>query len=207
MEVSPLRTGPEGTQRSGSCWLGLLDMVLRVMWPCCWPLCPARMLPTSQKGTKRFFLAQPTKSQWPNTPDKIKAKIKDRHLNKPRNERQWKNTLAVIKINFWFWFLEFAFWISFGARCVWHPWLASWQGSLQVCFLCFKKKTFWVFFFHLKPKSLTLKKRNKTWNQKMLLELEIEIVLTVSAACANPPGVGWVRQQLQLEKNHSFFLF
>lgn len=41
----------------------------------------------------------------------------------------------------------------------------------------------------------------------MLLELEIEIVLTVSAAHTNPPGVGWVRQQLQLEKNHSFFLF
>lgn len=42
------------------------------------PLCPARMLPTGQKGTKGFFLAQPTESQYPDTPpDKIKTKIKD----------------------------------------------------------------------------------------------------------------------------------
>lgn len=42
------------------------------------PLCPARMLPAGQKGTKGFFLAQPTESQFPDTPpDKIKTKIKD----------------------------------------------------------------------------------------------------------------------------------
>lgn len=41
----------------------------------------------------------------------------------------------------------------------------------------------------------------------MLLELEIEIILTVSAARADPPGVGWVRQQLQLEKKSQFLPF
>lgn len=35
----------------------------------------------------------------------------------------------------------------------------------------------------------------------MLLELEIEIVLTISAACADPSGVGWVRQQFWIEKS------
>lgn len=38
------------------------------------------MLPTGQKGTKGFFLAQPTESQYPDIPpplDKIKTEIKD----------------------------------------------------------------------------------------------------------------------------------
>lgn len=40
----------------------------------------------------------------------------------------------------------------------------------------------------------------------MLLELEIEIVLTISAVCADPPGVGWVRQQLDRKSQFLPFL-
>lgn len=65
-----------------------------------------------------------------------------------------------------------------------HPWLASWQGSLQVCFLYFFKK---LFGFLLKAKEFDIKGKKKNLKPKMLLGSETEVFLTISTESAIYP--------------------
>lgn len=161
----------------------------------CWglhrpPLCAQwRRCHLVEKKQKLLSVGQnPSNPNIPNSKNRIKRK--DRHLNKPKSGgKQWKKYFGSDKqiLDFDFSCLLFGFPLE--QRCVRRPWLASWQGSLQVCFLYLKKKekkkkTF--LDFYLKPKSLTLKGK-KIWNQKMLLGSETEVFLTVFTQSATYP--------------------
>ena len=75
----------------------------------------------------------------PNTPSPPKqnqSKRKDGHWNKPRRGgKQWKTSFGSDNEILDSDFLCMLFGFPLEQRCVRRPWLASWQGSLQVCFL------------------------------------------------------------------------
>lgn len=118
----------------------------------CWglhrpPLCAQwRRCHLVEKKQKSLSVGQnPSNPNIPNSKNRIKRK--DRHLNKPKSGgKQWKKYFGSDKqiLDFDFSCLLFGFPLE--QRCVRRPWLASWQGSLQVCFLYLKKKkkTFWI---------------------------------------------------------------
>lgn len=97
---------------------------------------------SSQRNKSRFLLGKTLQTPMSQTP---KTESKDQHLNKPKSGgKHGKKYFGSDKqiLDFDVSCLLFGFPLE--ERCVRRPWLASWQGSLQVCFLYFFKKTFWI---------------------------------------------------------------